>query len=59
MVHGHRFNFLSINLVKHHNNPYIGGLATIKSLFSKETKAKKVPNFFDLHHMLLKDTTMH
>ena len=41
MVHGHHFNFLSINLVKLHNTPYIGGLATKKSLFSKETKTKK------------------
>ena len=28
--HGYRFNFLSINLVKLHNTPEIGGLTTIK-----------------------------
>ena len=38
MVHEHRFNFLSINLVKFHNTPEIGGLTTIKSLFSETTK---------------------
>ena len=59
MVHGHRFNFFSINLVKFHNTPWIGGLSTIKSLFSRKTETKKVPNLFDLHHMLVKDATMH
>ena len=46
MVHEHRFNFLSINLVKFHNTPEIGGLTVIKSLFSREPKTTKVPNFF-------------
>ena len=59
MVHGHRFNFLSINLVKLHNTPEIGGLTTIKSLFSRETETTKVPNHFDLHHMLVHDENMH
>ena len=51
IVHGHRFNFLSINLVKVHNTPYIGERTTIKSLFSKKTETTKVPNIFDIHHM--------
>ena len=59
MVHGHRFNLFSNNLVKLHNTPYIGGLTTKKSLFSKETKTKKVPNLFKLHHILVNDATMH
>ena len=59
MVHGHRFYFLSINLVKFCNTPLIGGLTTIKSLFSREMETTKVPNIFDLHHMLVKDATMH
>ena len=59
MVHGHSFHFLSINLVKLHNNPKIGGLTTIKSLFSKETETTKVSNLFDIHHMLVNDATMH
>ena len=59
MVQGHRFNFLSLNLVKLHNTPEIGGLTTIKSLFSRKTETKMVPNLFDLHHMLVKDATMH
>ena len=59
MVHGHRFNFLSTNLVKLHNTPQIGGLTTIKSLFSRKTETTKVSNLFDLHHMLVNDATMH
>ena len=59
MVHEHRFNLFSNNLVKIHNTPKIGGLATKKSLFSKEMKTKKVPNLFKLHHILVKDETMH
>ena len=59
MVHGHRFIFLSINLVKIHNTPQIGGLTTIKSLFSGETETTKISNLFDIHHILLKDATMH
>ena len=59
MVHGHRFKFLSINLVKLHNTPLIGGLTTIKLLFSRETETTKVLNLFALHHMLLKDVTIH
>ena len=58
MLHGHRFNFLSINFVKLHNTPLIGGLTTIKSIFSRETKRTKVPNLFDVYHMLVKDATM-
>jgi len=58
MVYEHRFNFLLINLVRLNNTPKIGGLTTIKSLFSRETKTTKVPNLFDLHHMLVKDATM-
>ena len=41
MAQGHRFNFLSISLVKLHNTPLIGGRTTIKSLFSRETETKK------------------
>jgi len=59
MVHGHRFNFLSINLIKLHNTPQISGLTTIKSIFSTETETTKVLNLFDLHHMLVKDVTIH
>ena len=59
MVHGHRFIFLSINLVKIHNTPQIGGLTTIKSLFLGETETTKISNLFDIHHILLKDATMH
>ena len=59
MEHEHRFNFVSINLVKLHNTPEIGRLTTIKSLFSRETETTKVPNLFDLHHMLVNDATMH
>ena len=59
MAHKYRFNFLSINLLKFHNTLKIGGLTTIKSLFSRKTETKKVPNLFDLHHMLVKDETMH
>ena len=59
MVHGYRFNFLSINLVKLHNTPEIGRLTTIKSLFARERETTKVPNLFELHHMLAKDATMH
>ena len=58
LVHGHRFNFLSIKLVKLYNTPKFGGLTTIKSLFSRETETIKVPKLFDLHHMLVKDATM-
>ena len=58
-VHGHHFNFLSIYFVKLHNTPSIGGLTTIKSLFSKETETTKVLNLFDLHHILVNDATMH
>ena len=59
MVHEHRFNFFSINLVKLHNTPSIGGLTIIKSLFSRKTETAKVQNLFDLHHMLMKDAAMH
>ena len=59
MVHGHRLNVLSINLVKLHNTPQIGCLTTIKSLFSRKKKTTNVPNFFDLHHMLVKDAIIH
>ena len=59
MVHGYRLNLLSTNLLKFHNTPKIGGLTTIKSLFSRETETTKVPNLFDLHHMLVQDATMH
>ena len=58
MVHGYSFNFLSINLVKLHNTPKIGGLTTIKSLFSRETETTKVPKLFNLQHMLVHDATM-
>ena len=58
MLHGHRFNFLSINLEKLHNTPKIGGLTTIKSLFSRKPETRKVPNLFDLHHMLVNDATI-
>ena len=59
MVHGHRFNFWSINLVKHHNTPQIVALTTIKSMFSRVTETTKVLNLFELHNMLVKDATMH
>ena len=59
MVRGHHFIFLPINLVKLHNISKIGGLTTIKSLFPKETETTKVPNLFVLHHMLVKDATIH
>ena len=59
MVHGHLSNFVSINLTKLHNTPYIGGLTTIKSLFSRKTETTKVPKLFELHHMLVNDETMH
>ena len=59
MVHRNHFNFLSINLVKLRITPLIGGLTTIKSIFSRETETTKVPNLFDLHRMLLQDATMH
>ena len=59
MVHGYRFNFLSTNLVKLHNTPYIGGLSNIKSLFSRKTEKTKFPNLLELHHMLVNDATMH
>ena len=59
MVHEHRFNFLSINLVKLHNTLKIGGLPTMKSLFSRETKTANVQNLIKFHHMLQNDATMH
>ena len=59
MVHEYVFNFLFFNLVKLYNTPKIGGLTTIKSLFYRETETTKVPNLFDLHHMLVQDATMH
>ena len=59
MVHEYRINFLSINLVKLHNTLEIGRLTTIKLSFSRETETTKVPNHFDLHHMLVHDATMH
>ena len=59
MVHEHRFNFLSINLLKLHNILKIGGITAIKSLFSRETVPTKVSNFFGIHHILVKDATMH
>ena len=58
-VDRHRFNFLSINLVKLHNILSISGLTTIKSLFSRETETANVPNRFEFHHVLLNDETMH
>ena len=58
MVHGHPFNFLSINLVKLHNTPYIVGLTTIISPFSREKETTKVPNIFGIHHILVQDPTM-
>ena len=58
MVHGYHLNVLSINLVKLHNTPQIGCLTTIKSQFSRKTETTKVPNFFELYHMLVKDATM-
>ena len=59
MVHRHRFHFMSINLVKLHNTSLISGLATIKSQFSRKTETTKVPNLFDLHHMLVSNATIH
>ena len=59
IVHGHRFNFCQINLVKLHNTPKIGRLCLIKSLFSRETETTKVSNLFELHHILVNDKTMH
>ena len=59
MVHGYRFNCLSTNLVILHNTPYIGGLSTTKSLFSRKTETTKVPNLFELHYMLVNDATMY
>ena len=59
MVRGHLFNFLSINLVELRNTPLIGGLTTVKSLFSREKETTKVSNLFDLHHMFVKDANMH
>ena len=59
MVHGHRFNFLSNNLVKLRNTPEIRGITNIKSLFSIEIETTKVQYLFDLHHMLVHDVTMH
>ena len=47
MVHEH--HFLKINLLKLHNIPKIGGLTTIKLLFSRETEKTNVPNLFGLH----------
>ena len=41
LVHGHRFNFLSNNLVKLRNTPEIGGVTNIKSLFSREIVTKR------------------
>ena len=54
MVHRHRFNFLSTNLEKLPNTFQIGGLTTIKSLFSRKTENTKVPNLFDIYYMLVK-----
>ena len=51
MVHEHR----CINVYQ----TLFGGLTTIKSLFSRETKKTKVPNLFDLYHMLMNDKIMH
>ena len=59
MIQGHCFNFLSNNLVKLRNTPEIGGIPTIKLLFSREMKTTKVQNLFDLHNMLVHDATMH
>ena len=59
MVHGHHVNVLPINLIKLHNTPKIGGLTTIKSLFSRKTETTKVSNLFDLYNMLLQDSTMY
>ena len=57
MIHGHLFNFLSINLLKLYNTPKIGGLTTIKSLFSRKTETIRVQNLFDLYHILIKKAT--
>ena len=59
MVHEHRFNFLSNNLVKLRNTSEIRGLTNIKSLFSRKIETTKVQYLFDLHHMLVHDVTMH
>ena len=59
VVHEYRFNFVSINLVKLHNTSEIGGLTTIKSLFSRETETTNLQNLFDLHHMLVHEASMH
>ena len=45
MEYENRHNFVSINLLKLDNTPKIGGLTTIKSLFSREIKTTKVPNY--------------
>ena len=51
--------FLSINFAKLHNTSKIGGLTSIKSLFSREIETSNVPNLFELHHMLAHDATIH
>ena len=53
------FKLFSIILVKLRNTFKIGGLITIKSLFSRETETTKVQNLFDLYHMLVHNATMH
>ncbi|WZZ63124.1 hypothetical protein YC2023_063231 [Brassica napus] len=35
------------------------GLTIIKSLFSREIETTKVPNFFDHHHILVHEATLH
>ena len=59
IVHGHRFCFQSINLVKLRNTPKFGGLTTIKSIFSRKMETTLVPNLFGIHHMLVHVATMH
>ena len=45
MAHEHRFIFLSINLVKIHNTPQIGGLTTINRYFREKRKQQKFQTF--------------
>ena len=59
IVHGQRFNHLSIILVNVHNTSQIDGITTIKSLLFRETETTNVSNLFDFHHMLVYDATMY
>ena len=58
LFNGTKASFLSINLVKLHKYPKLGGLV-IKSLFFRETETTKVLNLFDLYNTLLKDANIH